>query len=146
MVEENVISAVGLGRTDCLVWANCKNHGGYGLVNNGDGRLVPVHRMAWEMANGRPIATGMDIDHVCWNRACYNPLHLRELSRRANTANRKGKADGAYSTKSTGVRRHGSKFRAQIQFGKKNRHIGLFATEEEAALAYSACAAIIEGL
>jgi hypothetical protein len=47
------------------------------------GRNSAAHRLAYEFAKG-PIPEGMDIDHVCRNRACCNPEHLTPVSHREN--------------------------------------------------------------
>lgn len=35
-----------------------------------------THRVAWELANGRPIPEGMLVRHSCDNGLCCNPAHL----------------------------------------------------------------------
>jgi len=37
----------------------------------------------WEYAYGQ-ISEGLDIDHLCRNRRCVNPYHLRTVTRRVN--------------------------------------------------------------
>lgn len=59
--------------------------------NNGYGRLRVngknhmAHRYAWERVNG-PIPNGMTIDHLCFNRACIEPAHMRIVTRAVNGA------------------------------------------------------------
>jgi hypothetical protein len=66
---------------------------GYGQL----GRNVGAHRIAWEVANGRPIPAGLVIDHTCHNadldchadtecphRRCVNPAHLEAVSSATN--------------------------------------------------------------
>lgn len=57
-------------------------HNGYGEVLF-RGRKMRAHRVAWERVNG-PIPDGLVIDHVCRERSCVNPDHLRAVSRRVN--------------------------------------------------------------
>lgn len=82
----------------CIVWEGSLYGGGYGQLSV-NGKVVPAHRYAWEMANG-PIPTGMDIDHICGNRACVNVGHLRVATRGENLQN----LGGPTARSTTGVR------------------------------------------
>lgn len=42
-----------------------------------------VHRVAYEVYIG-PVPDGLEVDHLCRNRACYNPAHLEPVSRLEN--------------------------------------------------------------
>ena len=74
-------------RDECLVWTGFLNPSGYGQMSI-RGKLVRVHRYAWERENG-PIPDGMLIDHICHNRACVNAAHLRPATQGQNQANRR---------------------------------------------------------
>ena len=67
----------------CLNWTGHKNQSGYGTFQVG-GRSVLAHRFAWEAAQG-PIADGMTVDHICFNRACVKIEHLRLLPKPENS-------------------------------------------------------------
>lgn len=66
--------------TPCLIWYGMKDKDGYGRIKY-RGKYVPVH---WVLA-GKP-ESGMDKDHICEQRDCVRPTHLRDLSRSDNTA------------------------------------------------------------
>ena len=83
---------------DCLVWTGALKENGYATLRHG-GRLVYVHRWAWEAANG-PTPEGMQVDHTCWNRACVELSHLRLATSAENTRN----MSGPMKTNSLGVR------------------------------------------
>lgn len=51
-----------------------------------------AHRAAWVFANGRQIKPRYVIDHLCFERLCVNPEHLRELTRRENSMRKTGDA------------------------------------------------------
>lgn len=46
-----------------------------------DGKLKPMmyHRYIWMQKHG-PIPVGYEVDHMCKNRACFNPDHLQLLT------------------------------------------------------------------
>lgn len=62
-----------------LVVSHKLNHDGY-FRKNIEGKLVMYHRVIYEKEIG-PIPEGFEIDHICRNRNCINPLHLQALDR-----------------------------------------------------------------
>lgn len=68
--------------TDCIIWLGAKTKGGYGLKYNSHGSDL-IHRQAYENVKGK-IPDGLELDHLCRNRACYNPEHLEAVTRKVN--------------------------------------------------------------
>lgn len=63
---------------ECWPWSRSVGSHGYGQT--WDGITVRLaHRVAWSLTHG-PIPEGMTVDHICRNRRCCNPAHLRILT------------------------------------------------------------------
>ncbi|MFH0981536.1 MAG: HNH endonuclease signature motif containing protein [Planctomycetota bacterium] len=74
-------------KTDsCWLWIGAMNLQGYGNFWIGPTETegyVGAHRFAYTHFVG-PVPEGMDLDHLCRNRACVNPAHLEPVTRRVN--------------------------------------------------------------
>ena len=72
----------------CWVFRGALNGGGYGHIlapSRFTGKQVTriSHRVLWEELFGM-LPVHLDLDHLCRNRACQNPMHLEPVSRRTN--------------------------------------------------------------
>lgn len=70
-------------KTDtCWVWRGTRQTKGYGYhVASKRGSLA--HRFAYQLLVG-PIPDGLQVDHVCRNRWCVRPEHMRLVTPREN--------------------------------------------------------------
>lgn len=70
--------------TECWEWTGWLNDKGYGsLWAPTQAKILLAHRVAYELVIG-PIPKGLQIDHLCRNRACANPDHLEPVTRQEN--------------------------------------------------------------
>lgn len=67
------------GPGGCWLWTGATVKGGYGELKLG-GRVVYVHRLAWQLLRG-PLEQGLDLHHrVTCPKHCANPDHLEPLT------------------------------------------------------------------
>lgn len=73
----------------CWPWAGGMHKLGYGhaSIPGPPRKKGMAHRMVYEYLVG-PIPPGMTIDHLCYNRGCVNPAHMRLVSQSENVRSR----------------------------------------------------------
>ena len=85
---------------DCWVWTGHLRRG-YGTLMQ-DGHDGYAHRFAYESFVG-PIPEGLQIDHLCRNRACVNPAHMEPVTLRENIL--RGESSAAKNARKTHCKR-----------------------------------------
>lgn len=66
----------------CWEWTASLYSFGYGQFSY-QGKPQPAHRVAYWLLAGQ-IPEGLELDHLCRNRACINPSHLEPVTRKEN--------------------------------------------------------------
>jgi hypothetical protein len=68
--------------TECWNWTGTTARG-YGYIRDGARRNLLAHRFVWEQTGGI-LRPGLELDHLCRNRGCVNPLHLEQVTHTVN--------------------------------------------------------------
>jgi hypothetical protein len=81
-VMERLMEMVEIDDASCWNFMGHRDRHGYGRISfKASGALA--HRIAFEFCRG-PITTGLELDHLCRNKACCNPAHLEPVDHRTN--------------------------------------------------------------
>lgn len=74
------------GPGGCWLWTAGKTKG-YGRFHAHKGRFTnnqTAHILMWQIRYGR-VPEGLELDHLCRNKACVNPKHLEAVTGKVNT-------------------------------------------------------------
>ena len=76
----------------CWDWPGHISREGYGRIwNKKKRRPEYAHRVIYRLMVG-PIPLGMELDHLCRNRRCFNPNHMQPVTHRENVLRGEGPA------------------------------------------------------
>lgn len=119
----------------CWTWTGRLTEKGYGLARypiGGKRYGIRAHRLAYHLTTGA-IPEDKQVDHLCHNRQCVNPKHLRVVTHKQNQEN----LAGAQPRNKSGVRGVSWYARKQLWMGsvrhnKRLHHVGYFGSVAEA--------------
>ncbi len=80
--KKGLISFVVDKKTGCWIWQRSKTSMGYGNLRL-NGKNILAHRYIYELVKGK-ISSNCEIDHLCQNHLCINPIHLEAVSHAEN--------------------------------------------------------------
>ena len=87
---------------ECWNWTGSLVGAGYGQFRWAEGgrtARMTAHRYAYILVNGQ-VPDHLVVDHLCHNRACVRPDHMRLATMQGNAENRRG----AQSNSTVGIR------------------------------------------
>lgn len=118
--------------TACWVWQGRVARNGYGIFSIRKKTHV-AHRFAYLDTVG-PIPSGIQLDHLCHNRRCVHPAHLRFATNKQNNENPAGlRADNTSGFRGVVFNKRSGRWYAKAQHQGRTHSAGGHATPEEAA-------------
>lgn len=101
--------------TGCHEWLKAKQTRGYGVVWY-LGKVHLAHRVAWHRQYGEWPDAEMVTDHICNNKGCVNPQHLRELPNHLNLRRAIPRGDAETERRRSAWRRADAKRRGNYRY------------------------------
>lgn len=81
--QERFWSKVQFNGHQCWNWLGGVSNNGYGRFCFGRRGQIVAHRVSFQLVYGL-VPEGLVLDHICHNRICVNPVHLRIVTKRIN--------------------------------------------------------------
>ena len=107
------------------------------------GKLYPAHRIAWCLVHG--YWPSKMLDHINHDKIDNRLVNLREATSAQNQKNTGAKKNNTSGYKGVSYNKKLGKWGACVRANGKHTHLGVYATPEEASIAYEASAKIHYG-
>ena len=114
------------GPEECWEWTGYCERNGYGRYHK-----YLVHRVAYELSTGESPGDLL-VDHICRNRVCVNPAHLRLVTAKQNSENLSLGRNNTSGFRGVSWDKHARKWLAHLQHNGRKINLGLFKTAEAA--------------
>jgi hypothetical protein len=118
------------GPKECWEWTACREVGGYGRFWHSGGS-IPAHRVAYELSTGESPGDLL-VDHICRNRVCVNPAHLRLATAKQNAQNQSLARNNTSGFTGVYFNKCSRKWRAHLFHNGRRINLGYFKTVEAA--------------
>lgn len=117
----------------CWNWTGHVSKKGYGRSGIGHEwiKTRAAHRASYEMKNG-PLPGGLQIDHLCHNRRCVRPDHLRATTNKQNSEHKPIESSAKSGYRGVSYRAEREKWRGTVVHNGKTFYAGHFDTPEQA--------------
>jgi hypothetical protein len=119
----------------CWVWTAATDGRGYGcfaVTTLGRNRVHKAHRVSWALVHGQ-VEDRAPLDHICHNKMCVRPEHLRLVTNKQNSENRSGlRSDNQSGLNGVWWDSRRKKWAGMVQHNGKPHFAGRFSVKEEA--------------
>lgn len=90
------------GVDECWEWRGSLNSNGYGQIVY-KGKSFGTHRVLFEVCGIDPRSLDENgcVDHICMNKKCFNPMHLRMVDTRTNNLENSNSLARVYKEKNS---------------------------------------------
>ena len=114
------------GPEECWEWTGYCERNGYGRYHK-----YLVHRVAYELSTGESPGDLL-VDHICRNRVCVNPAHLRLATAKQNAQNQSLARNNTSGFTGVYFNKCSRKWRAHLFHNGRRINLGYFKTVEAA--------------